>query len=320
MTILQFNLYGGSFSFVSLCSSLHLACIIRAEFKRGHANNPLLKVVFFMTISLHVLTLTICFHYIMLILNGNQNTALRTNGTLATTGCFIIEKISSFAFLNSVLWYTDISIMLFLLIRGYSVSWLRTHSSKQYVIVWITSCLFWLIGWIPVVADDKRRRHFCWANDDLGNISSRSLIIYYFPIFATMLLSIIVLMLALFHLRRQHAILDITAFVGCFFIVWFIPNVNVIAILFDYRGDWLRRSHNLALSLSGLLHYLVWMYLSRVTHFPLHSFTIPTGQVIRQRLWHSSLIISTLKSYPLLNGSTNCRTYSSRSSDPTYVI
>lgn len=294
-----------SFSFLSFLSLLQLVYIIHQNIKFGDRRNPLLKVVFFMTISLSFFSLSLLCYYSPLVATDNWNSNVYNNTVGGQYVCLFITRLGSYAFLCSVLWYADLALMLYFLLSGFSVSWLRKHSAKQFIIVWIVSFLLWWLEIMPFFLGKKNEMlDYCWLSYDPSSGNNYDLPFHYLPVLITMVLSIVVLLMTLYHLRRRKTIIDISMFVGSFAIVMSMPSAHAITVYLGFTIPWLEECHYLILSMAGIIHYMVWISLARMStmNLPIEK-SLCEELVNNRRLWHSSFLISTLRSGPLKNTS-----------------
>lgn len=293
-------------SITSFVSLLHLMRTIHQNIKHSRdCSTPMLKVVFFMTISLFVFNLSLLGYYIPRLLTLNKDGNIFINSKLGEYACFIIGRINDFSFLCSVLWYADMALMLGYLLSGYSVSWIKNHLCKQHVFVWLTSLVLWLVGFVPFFLLDRNLQEYCWMENPIESYTY-NLMINFTPVICTILLSIVVLLMALYQLKHRKMILDITFFVGCFVIVWSIPTIHVITVWMSHPYDFLDEIYYMILTGAGMFHYLVWFSLSslsRTKFSPRISKTLEEEGEGKLRLWHSSYIISTLESFPFVHHS-----------------
>lgn len=290
------------FAFFSLVSLSLLIRNIRHILKFRYVSNELLKVVYMMTISLFVFSISQFFFSLLELFDSTHVVdSIESEGT----ACVIMSIIENIAFSSSVLWYANIALMLFMLLWGYSVSWLKGNIWKQTLTVYTTSFFLWLGGFMPYYGRKKVDK-YCWVDVKNSQKETYTMVIYYVPVLITLVLSFFVLSMALYQLRHKKTILDITAFVGCFVIVWFVPIVGTISGWLGQNYAWLDDAHDLSLSLSGIFHFQVWIFLSKATRGRRgHHSTVADSGLMQQNR-NSSLIISTIfsKDGPMRHPST----------------
>lgn len=287
-----------TFSFLSFLSLLQLVFLIRRHIKYGDRKNPLLRVVFFMTVSLTFFSVSLLCYYSPLVATSDWASSVYNNSDAGRYVCFFLTRLGSLAFICSVLWYAHLSIMLYFLLSGFSVAWLRKHSSKQCCTVWIISCILWTMELMPFFfGENIEILHTCCLSYDPRNGYAFDLAIHYSPVVITLIISILVLIDALRHLKRRKTIMDISIFVGCFPIVMAIPTAHAICESLGFTAPWLEQLHYLILCTIGIFHYMVWVSIARMStmNFPIEQSLGEELLKNKERVWHSSLIISTLK-------------------------
>lgn len=281
----------GIYSFVTL---LFLIRNIRRNRKSSNYANLLLKAVYFMTLSITMFTVAqLCFSLPLLF----KLTTIWGDSEHGRFACIFITFLGNFAFSCSVLWYAHIAMVLAFLLYGYSRSWLKANISKHHVVVWILSCLLCLGGFLPFVITNQIRS-YCWMSPDFHKKNIYSFFIYYAPILSTMVFSIGVLLVALYQLKNKKTILDISAFVACFILVWFVPSLHAVVDMLDYKFGWLDEGHYMSLSLAGILHFQIWIFLSQVSKKKIHKKGTQIVYTTTKMPIQSSQIISTLFSCP----------------------
>lgn len=259
----------------ALCSFASSFCLMRILFGRirSYRGKPVvLNVLFFMTSSLCIYTFAqLCFSIPSIVSKHNIFVKDRTGKTI----CAIISGFGNFAFSSAILWYAVMSFILALLLSGYSMAWVRKTNLKQHAFVWTICCVSWITGFYPFI-QAKDVSFYCWASPGTPKLHIFFFFGYYIPTLITMGLCIFVLILALNQLRRRKTILDITAFVGCFVIVWLIPSARAISVwLLGYREvAWLEIGHNMSISLAGIFHFQVWGSISSSIKRNASTFTI----------------------------------------------
>lgn len=283
------------FSFLSFVSSLQLIHTITRNIQSGYSYNPLLQVVFFTTISMAFFNLAMLAYYIPLIITFQTISDVFSANKIGKIACFVISMFGDFMFFSSVIWYADMAVILALALYGYSTPWLWNHSARRNALVWFICFLLWTGLLASFFLAGNTIDGYCW----MGNISRdyyRYYLIFLFtPVLSTMMLSIVVLMIAIYQLKRRQTMLDITLFIGCFIIAWSLPSAHAISVWLDRESSWLREGHYMSLSVAGVLHYGVWVTLSSFTRNTLPTKSALSSYVFekKSRSWHS-YIVSTL--------------------------
>lgn len=284
-------------SLLQLLRTLYYNLIIN-----DNAEQPLQKVIFYMTISLTIFSFALLGYYLPIMLTFDEHGDIFDTKT-GGFACLILGRIGNLALISSVLWYAQMTLMLALVLCGNSISSLRKNRYTQHVNIWIISFLLWLAENLPIFFDVQNLHNYCWLGKYPKEYYRYSMLLTYIPVLFTLVLSIIVLSMALCQLKRRKTILDIALFSGCFVLVWTLPCAHAIAVTLNLSFswvDWLKVGHYMALPVVGLFHYLVWISLSALSRAEKRykapkSFDgeLPDG---KQRKWHSSYIISTLLS------------------------